>query len=81
MQQLPAFLSETLGSAFASEATLLVLYVLLINIRQSVWSTIMSGECGRNARQACTLEIAGSNPAPGSTATAAKPSPRVEVSE
>lgn len=74
MQQLPAFLSATLGGAFGAEAGMLVLYVFLLNIRRSIWSMpILSGECGRSTRQASTLEIAGSNPAPGSNGARGAP--------
>lgn len=37
MSQLPAFLAEVLGPAFSYEAALLLLFVLLRNIRQSLW--------------------------------------------
>lgn len=67
MGQLASFLTATIGDAFAYEAELLVLYVFLLNIRRSIWlSPFLSGECGRVTRETCTLEIAGSNPAPGS---------------
>lgn len=69
MSQLAAFLSATMGDSFTVEAVLLLLYVLLINIRHSVWATsILSGGCGIDARRVSTPEAAGASPAPGSTA-------------
>ena len=40
MEYLPAFLAETLGSAFTYQTILIILYLLLINIRKSVWQTL-----------------------------------------
>jgi hypothetical protein len=37
MAQLPAFLAATLGPAFTYQAALLLLYILLINVRRSLW--------------------------------------------
>lgn len=36
MEQLPAFLAEMLGPALSYELTLLVLYVLVLNVRRSL---------------------------------------------
>lgn len=80
MQQLPAFLSATLGDSFTVEAVLLVLYILVINIRRSVWGIpLLSGECGADARRVSTPEVAGATPAPGSKAVRPTPAREPEV--
>ena len=40
MEQLPAFLAATLGPAFSYQLVLFVLYVLLLNVRRSLWRVI-----------------------------------------
>lgn len=40
MEQLPAFLAAVLGPAFTYELNLLVFYVLLLNVRRSLWRAI-----------------------------------------
>ena len=42
MNHLPAFLAETMGPALSLESTLLLLYVLLLNVRRSLWRSAES---------------------------------------
>lgn len=40
MSQLPAFLAATMGAAFQYQAVLLLLYIVLINIRGSLYRVV-----------------------------------------
>lgn len=40
MEYLPAFLAATLGPAFTYQTILIILYLLLINIRKSIWHAL-----------------------------------------
>jgi hypothetical protein len=40
MEQLPAFLAATLGTAFLYQSVLILLYIVLINIRKSLWASL-----------------------------------------
>lgn len=40
MEQLPAFLAATLGPAFTYQSILLLLYIVLINIRRSLYRVV-----------------------------------------
>lgn len=40
MNQLPAFITAVMGEAITYELVLLLLYVLMLNVRQSLWERI-----------------------------------------
>lgn len=50
MEYLASFLAETMGTLFLFEGTLLVAFVLLLNVRRALWAAINEltrrGECG-----------------------------------
>lgn len=42
MNELPAFLAATMGDAFMYEAVMITLFVLLLNVRRSLWRSAES---------------------------------------